>query len=253
MGNDPPRGSGQFESAVIYWDPVYATTSLKSDPASGFAPVGCTVANGYRQWYVLDEQQSMVFLKDDVNKFYRVGEGRNEQLAFFHPVYERTFYAKFLGNERPVPHSPDPQPTNLDIAMTQLQINTEGQPYGEEVQLYLDLTKDWTEALCFHSAGQRIRTGWRKWQAIQHSDGRVYYCYESDVTGETYFTWGLPVLLVDTWWKCGSEKPIRFRVEGTEFKTVKRKWLAGKNGSFYVYVQSGKFYMCYQLPEEACG
>lgn len=137
--------------------------------------------------------------------------------------------------------------------MRQLRIDTEGQRYAREAQLDLDLSKDWTEALFFYAEEQRIRTGWRKWQAIQQPDGRVYYRYESDVTGETYFTWELPVLLVDTWWKRESERPIRFRVEGTEFKTVKRKWLAGKNGSFYVYVQSGKFYMCYQLPEEACG
>lgn len=137
--------------------------------------------------------------------------------------------------------------------MRQLRIDTEGQRYAREAQLDLDLSKDWTEALFFYAEEQRIRTGWRKWQAIQQPDGRVYYRYESDVTGETYFTLELPVLLVDTWWKRESERPIRFRVEGTEFKTVKRKWLAGKNGSFYVYVQSGKFYMCYQLPEEACG
>lgn len=86
------------------------------------ARVGCVVNDGPPVWYILNNQQEIVYLEPQT--FYTVGEGSTSYLAFLHPILNQPRRAIFLGNERPVPHSPDLYPTNLEANMTHLSLKS---------------------------------------------------------------------------------------------------------------------------------
>lgn len=229
-----------------YVDPVPVRTSLMAkDPDS--APVGCMV-NGVTQWYVLDTEQEMVYLEAD--KFYRVGEGAREYLAFWNPVLGRPCRAVFLGNERPEPHSPDPQPTNLESSMEQLSIASPASAHEECVHPVAKLGKDVKKSVCFMASdGREMRTNWDNWERIEGEE--TVYRYHGRATGNVYWATFLPGELVAPWWEGSSDRPIRFyNSVNALFKTKRKKWFAGKNDSFYVYLEEGVFYVAFCLPSE---
>ncbi|KAK3906175.1 hypothetical protein C8A05DRAFT_29961 [Staphylotrichum tortipilum] len=82
-------------------------------------PLGCTVANDAPRWYVVDGKGGgPVFLDED--KFFRAGIGKHEHLRFWDPVKERVCRAEFDCVHRPRPHSPPPNASYLEDAMSEL-------------------------------------------------------------------------------------------------------------------------------------
>lgn len=166
-------------------DPVPVRTSLMAKDSDS-APVGCIFnhLHGITQWYVLDDEHEMVYLESD--KFYRVGEGVREYLAFWHPVLGKSCRATFLGNERAEPHSPDPLPTNLESGMEHLSIA--GDPafaHEEWVEPFAMLKRDVKRSVFFRASnGREVRTSWDGWECIQ-GDEVVFRC-QGRATGNEY-------------------------------------------------------------------
>lgn len=209
-------------------------------------PIGHTVAEGVSQWYIVDDEtEELVYI--ELNAFFRAGEGDNEHLQFWNPLKRRICRATFLGNERPQPPSPDPQPSNLDVAISDLTIASPT-PVVEWVTLELKLDKETSKPIQSKTeSGEKKRTGWEKWEGRSHENRLVYLFMESK-TGNQYWAESLPGGWVQPRRKSSSDRPIRFAVSSGEIKTKETNWIAGKGGSFYVYMNHGRAYLAQILP-----
>lgn len=233
-----------------YVNPVPARISLMPENPDS-APVGYTVDYlAVKQWYILNDDQEMVFLEPD--KFFTVGQGAREYLAFWNPILDRPCRAIFLGYERPKPHSPDLEPTNLEGQISQLSIAAE-LPSGHQewVKPVAKLGKDMKRSVCFETNdGREVRTSWQSWERIDGED--ITFRCKGRATENEYWATYLPAELVQPWWDPSSDRPIHFKTsESATLKTKRKKWLVRMDSGFYVYLEESAFYLAFSLPSAA--
>ena len=238
--DDEPRLRASYSEPI----PVRTTLMAQDEHTS---PVGCILdADGTLRWYVLNDQQQMVYID---GFFYRVGEGARANLAFLHPVLNRTCKALFLGHERPATLSPDPRPTNLGYSMSALDLaGGYTVPDPETVQLRVHFGKDMAKVLRFNvHDGTEMRASWKDWERVDDAEGRHLFSLTKD--GKEFWTTSLPGELVQPWFKDSSDRPIQFRnCQGEVFKTKRSKWIPGKRDTFFVYLENKVFYVALNLP-----
>jgi hypothetical protein len=94
-----------------------------------------------------------------------------------------------------------------------------------------------------------MRTNWDNWERIESEE--TEYHYHGQATGNVYWATFLPSELVAPWCEGASNWSIRFYNSANAlFKTKRKKWFAGKNGGFHVYLEEGVFYVAFCLPSE---
>ncbi|KAK4158349.1 hypothetical protein C8A00DRAFT_28629 [Chaetomidium leptoderma] len=230
-----------------YHDPVLARLSLAPTTETE-TPVGHTIADGVSQWYIVDEEtEGLVYL--ELKAFFRAGEGDKEHFQFWDPLKNKICRAAFLGNEQPQPPSPDPLPSNLEAAMSDLSIATPPAPTVVWVKLELKLDKKTSKPVQFITeTGKEKRTGWEKWEAKSDEDRQAFLCVEPK-TGTEYWAEYLPGDWVLLRRKSSSDRPIQFRnADGDEIETKEAKWIAGRGESFFAYMDGGRAYLAKTLP-----
>ncbi|KAG7288728.1 hypothetical protein NEMBOFW57_005084 [Staphylotrichum longicolle] len=231
-------------------DPVPVRTSLAPQD-DGLVPIGHITADGESAWYMYDQQEGIVYLEPGV--FFRAGEGASEHIRFWNPVQNQICRASFQGAERPPTRSPDPQPVNLEAAMSELSIAAPPpQPTVEWVRPELQLDKNRAKPVAFSTqAGLKLRTGWERWK-VYTDDGRWTFVCVGVKTGNQYWAEYLPGEWVEPAWVQSSKKPIQFsNTQGELIKTTRSKWLAGQDDTFFVYMQQGKAYLTMaRLPDD---
>ncbi|TQV89942.1 hypothetical protein IF1G_11395 [Cordyceps javanica] len=221
--------------------PIPVRTSLMSDGDNTSARVGYLVDDGVVSWYILNGEQKIVYL--DPTKFYTIGEGDESYLSFWHPIEQRPYRAVFVGNERPTPHSPNPEPTNLEANMMNLSLEQSW------VHVTAKMGGDMRSPLHFETSdGDVVKTGWGLWELVngayrfQPTSGRRL--------GHEFWAEALPAEVVEVWVKESSNKPIRFtNMAGELIKTKRERWIPGLDDTFFVYLYEAKFYMAWSLPE----
>jgi hypothetical protein len=226
-----------------YSDPIPVRTSLVPQD-DGVVPVGNMVESGSSVWYIVDEQEGVVFLEPGV--FFRAGESAAGHIQFWNPLQNRICRAAFQGAERPPTRSPDLQPSNLEAAISHLGIagTSAPGPTVEWVKPELKLDKHRRKPVRFSTeAGLEIRTGWERWKA-EGDDARWVFVCVGLRTGNEYWAEYLPGEWVQPLWEEPSEKPIQFyNSAGELIKTIRAKWLPGKDDSFFAYLQQGIAYL----------
>lgn len=132
--------------------------------------------------------------------------------------------------------------------MSDLSIATPG-PTVVWVKLELKLDKKTNKPVQFFTeTGKEKRTGWEKWEAKSDQDRQDFLFVESK-TGTEYWAEYLPGDWVLLRRKSLSDRPIQFyNLDGDEIKMKEAKWIAGRGGSFYVYMDQGCAYLAEMLP-----
>jgi hypothetical protein len=172
-----------------YHDPLPVRTSLMPRE-NGAVPVSHFTIDGGSVWYIYDGNDQIVYLEPGA--FFRAGEGAREHIRFWNPVQKRICRAHFLGAERPPTKSPDPQPTNLEAAMSDLDLTSSSKPTVECVKPELKLDKNRAKPLFFSTqAGREIRTGWERWEARGRGT-RCVFLYVDRRTANEYRAQHLP-------------------------------------------------------------
>ena len=234
-----------------YRDPLRARTSLMSDIPNA-ATVGCTrEKDGTARWYILNDELEVVYLQN--NTFYTVGQGSSAYLAFLHPVLNRPCRALFLGHERPEPYSPDPRPTNLEGQMENLTLAPVA-THQTWVTPFVILDKDIEKSVAFEiENSQVVRSRWQSWELIQDGGQTAFRLQaQGSLKGREFWAYHLPATTVAPWSDPSSDRPIHFRNSGSAIVQTKRKrWIAGMNEGFFVYIHSGEYYLAYRLPDDA--
>lgn len=230
-----------------YQNPLPARVSLCPTTETDI-PVGHTFSDGASRWYIVNQEtQELVYIKLDA--FFRAGEGDKEHLKFWNPLTRKICRATFFGNKRPQPPSPDPFPSNLAASVSHLTIDSPG-PAMEWVRPELRLDKNTNKPVLFITAsGKEKRTGWEKW-LLTSEDGRVAFLYLDSKTGTEYWAENLPgEWTINLRRKNSSDRPVQFHnIAGKEIKTRETRWIAGRDGTFYVYMEQGFAYLTYTLP-----
>ncbi|KAM3443888.1 hypothetical protein MY4824_000336 [Beauveria thailandica] len=225
--------------------PLRTGTSLMSDDDTS-ARVGCTIKNSLRVWYILNDQQEIVYLEPQT--FYTVGEGSTSYFAFLHPILQQPCRAIFLGNERPVPHSPDPEPTNLEADMTLLSLESP----RESVEPYVNFGRDMQRPVRFKTGpdDKVFKTRWESWEFVSQSAGFRLQPTDGKYMGCEFWATGLPAESVMPSYNLSSSHSIKFTTaDSTVVKTKRKYWRAGLNDTFFVVLHEAKFYMAFYLPE----
>lgn len=230
-----------------YQNPLPARVSL-SPTTETDTPVGYIFSGGVSRWYIVDQEtEDLVYI--ELNAFFRAGEGDKEHLQFWNPLTNKLCRATFLGNERPQPPSPDPLPSNLEASVSHLTIDPP-RSATEWVRPELRLDKKTNKPVLFITASRKEkRTGWEKWE-LRSEDGRMAFLYLDSKTEKEYWAERLPgEWVTDLRRKNSSDRPVRFHNKaGTEIKTKETRWIAGRGGTFYVYMEQGCAYLTFTLP-----
>ncbi len=231
---------------LSYQNPVAVRTSLIPQ-VPGRVPVSHTADDGGLAWYIYDDVKKEPYYLDP-SVFYRSGEGPNEEICFWNELQGTISCATFLGTERPATRSPDPEPTNLEAAVSKLHLGpAEGsERIMEWVKPILKLDDKKSKPVQFQTKQGKIRTGWERWEAKEDSSGLVFQCVGT-TSGIEYWAESLPGVWVKPRWKTSSRSPVQFEYKGNAIKTDESKWVRGINGTFFAYIDQGTAYLATDL------
>lgn len=169
-------------------------------------------------------------------------------MKFLHPELNKPVRAIFYGLERPQPISP--RPTNLQVGMAHLDLSeTSLTGDFELVQLTLNFGKHMKKPLrCDIQKKQNLKTGWGDWEYL--ADVNAFECQWYD---KILRCLSLPdgVEVVEVLLDSRLPKPVYFQTSGRSILYTKaERWLFGRNGSFFVFLDSRTFYLTYSWPKE---
>ncbi len=239
------------ELRASYRDPISVRTSLLPRK-DGSVPVGhITTEDGKSVWYVFDGNNAIVCLDSDV--FFHPREGAGGDIRFWNPTQNRVCCAHFSEAKRPPTQSPAAQPSNPEVATSELNVASSTPTQTVEwVKPELKLDHHKAKPVTFSTqSGDKKRIGWERWKARLEDTGWLFVHAEAK-TGIEYWAESLPVEEVRPTWIESSKKPIQFVNQAGEIiKTARAKWVAGLDDSFFVHMRQGTAYLMMVLPSGA--
>ncbi|EJP66140.1 uncharacterized protein BBA_05111 [Beauveria bassiana ARSEF 2860] len=138
--------------------------------------------------------------------------------------------------------------TILEVNTTLLSLESPQQ----SVQPYVKFGKDMQRPVRFRTSSdeKEFKTRWKSWEFVSQSEAFRLQPTDGRYMGCKSWATGLPVGLVMPLYNPSDSRSIEFTTaDSTVFKTKRKHWRTGCNGTFFVVLHEAQFYMAFSLPE----